>query len=117
MAWDFAEGNPMGKSTGGFDKVIMPVVDALKRLPSGIPGNVIQADAVTRDYSPGFVISTDPPYYDNVPYSDLSDFFYVWLRDELIETWPRLLSTVSAPKSEELVADSVRLGSKQKAGQ
>jgi putative DNA methylase len=115
MAWDFAEGNPMGKSTGGFDKVIMPVVDALKRLPSGIPGNVIQADAVTRDYSPGFVISTDPPYYDNVPYSDLSDFFYVWLRDELIEIWPRLLSTVSAPKSEELVADSVRLGSKQKA--
>lgn len=115
MAWDFAEGNPMGKSTGGFDKVIMPVVEALKRLPGGIPGTVTQADAVTRDYSPGFVISTDPPYYDNVPYSDLSDFFYVWLRDELISTWPNLFRTITAPKTEELVADSVRLGSKQNA--
>ena len=61
------------------------------------------------------LLSTDPPYYDNVPYSDLSDFFYVWLRRSLRDIYPDLFSTMLVPKAEELVADSYRHGGKDGA--
>ncbi|MHA7223089.1 DUF1156 domain-containing protein [Arthrobacter sp. RHLT1-20] len=115
MAWDFAEANIFGSSSGNFVEDIEWVTRALERLPvKGRPGVAKQADASSRDYS-GALISTDPPYYDNIGYSDLSDFFYVWLRRSLRSVHPELLSTMLVPKAEELVANAYRHGGKQGA--
>lgn len=108
MAWDFAEANILGSSSGNFAEDVEWIVRALQRLPrSGEAGSVRQADAASRGYD-GLVISTDPPYYDNIGYSDLSDFFYVWLRRSLRTIHPDLLSTMLVPKVEELVANPYR---------
>jgi putative DNA methylase len=109
MTWDFVEGNPFSDSTGNF----VGQCDYLARVlenacPSRPDGNVCQADAQSQDFSRGNFISTDPPYYDNVPYADLSDFFYVWLRRSLKEIYPGLFGTMAVPKSEELVAFAYR---------
>ena len=74
-----------------------------------------QADAQTQTISAGKIISTDPPYYDNIGYADLSDFFYVWLRRALRPIFPSLLATIAVPKAEELVATPYRHGGKEKA--
>jgi putative DNA methylase len=108
MAWDFAEANILGSSSGNFSKDTEWVAQSLERVPvSGSPGIVVQADAAVRSYD-GVLVSTDPPYYDNIGYADLSDFFYVWLRRSLKEVYPDLFSTMLVPKAEELVADSYR---------
>lgn len=108
MAWDFAEANVLGSSSGNFSEDVEWVVRALQRLPrSGRVGSVEQADAASRSYK-NLLISTDPPYYDNIGYSDLSDFFYVWLRRSLRSIHPALLSTMLVPKAEELVANPYR---------
>lgn len=120
MVWDFAEGNPLGSASGSWSVLL----DGARRafLGSGfshgstLSGNIGQANAAQRDYS-GMVISTDPPYYDNVPYSSLSDFFYVWLRRSLRSIYPDLFATVLVPKSEELVANPFRQGGKPGARQ
>ncbi len=109
MTWDYAEGNPFSDSSGSW----MVTLDWIARVlsPSGTGshvGRVAQADAARGNLSSGKVISTDPPYYDNVPYADLSDFFYVWLRRALKSILPDLFTTVAVPKAEELVAFAYR---------
>ena len=93
-------------------KNMMRVVD---RLYAPIPGNVVQTDAQSQNLSCDKVLSTDPPYYDNIGYADLSDFFYVWLRRSLKPVFPNLFATLAVPKAEELVATPYRHGSKEKA--
>lgn len=109
MVWDFAESNPLASVTGSFESMFSAIARALTTaLPrDGRPARVTQADAASRDYS-NLVVATDPPYYDNIGYSDLSDFFYVWLRRSLRPIHPKLLSTSLVPKMEELVANPYR---------
>jgi len=109
MVWDFAEANPFSGSAGGWEPAFGFLPKALEALVPHSVGTATQADAASRDYS-GAVISTDPPYYDNVPYADLSDFFYVWLRRSLRNVHPELFSTMLVPKAEELVANTQRHG-------
>ncbi|MFL0410883.1 DUF1156 domain-containing protein [Microbacterium paludicola] len=111
MAWDFAEGNPFAASSGGLDIMIRAVTRAIEKTPARLQAVATQSDAATRSYS-GLLVSTDPPYYDNIGYSDLSDFFYVWLRRALRSVHPDLLSTMLVPKAEELVANPYRHGGK-----
>lgn len=115
MRWDTAEGNPFSSSSGNFIGQVEYLAKSVAALPcSEHPGIERQMDAQNVDFS-GYVISTDPPYYDNVPYADLSDFFYVWLRKGLAKTYPELFSTMLVPKQEELVADYKRHGGKDEA--
>ncbi|HET7201414.1 MAG TPA: hypothetical protein VFI80_11440, partial [Burkholderiales bacterium] len=117
MTWDFAEVNFFSDSVGSLDTVLKTLIAPLDYLPIGTPsGTSFQHDATEQmgDLR-GSVISTDPPYYDNIGYADLSDFFYVWLRKSLMPVFPELFSSVAVPKSEELVAYSYRHGGKQKA--
>lgn len=116
MVWDYAEGNPLSTSTGNWagalewiEKVISY---ALLRSPDG---EAVQGDAQTQMVSREKVVSTDPPYYDNIGYADLSDFFYVWLRRSLRQLFPNLFATLAVPKAEELVATPYRHGGKEKA--
>ncbi len=83
-------------------------------MPTSSPGVAVQANAVERSYK-GYLVSTDPPYYDNVPYADLADFFYVWMRKSVVDITPGLLGTMLTPKADELVADPFRHGSSKKA--
>lgn len=115
MTWDFAEPNPFSESTGNFMGGVGWANDVLKRLDSSIQAVVLQHDAATQDISLNKVISTDPPYYDNIGYADLSDFFYIWMRRSLRNIYPELFSTMAVPKAEELVATPYRHGSKEKA--
>ncbi len=106
MLWDFAEAPPFGKAAGSFEVSLSNLVKAIPDVDGPI-GQVRQADASTRDYA-GALISTDPPYYDNIGYSDLSDFFYVWQRRTLKDILPSNFATVLVPKAEELVANAYR---------
>ena len=116
MNWDFAEGNPFSRSSGHYLRFVELEAEVLEvALGGGIQGYVVQADAQTQEVSRNRVISTDPPYYDNIGYADLSDFFYTWLRQPARQVFPALFSTISVPKKEELVAASHRHGSKAKA--
>lgn len=114
MIWDFCEANPLSSSSGNMADQWNWVAKVLESLHPAAPGRVSQADAASRSYS-GVVISTDPPYYDNITYSDLSDFFYVWLRRTLRAIHPDLLSTMLVPKAEELVANPYRHAGKDGA--
>jgi putative DNA methylase len=109
MAWDYAEANVFGASSGNYLEDLDWVTRVLERLPKGIVDNarVQQADAAATATT-GALLSTDPPYYDNIGYSDLSDFFYVWLRRSLGSIHPDLLSTMLVPKADELVANPYR---------
>lgn len=105
MTWDFAEGNPLAKSSGDVITCSKVVYSYLSLFNSSVPAHATQRDARVSDgHARHFVVSTDPPYYDNVPYADLSDFFYVWLRQSLRSVFPESFATVAVPKSEELVA-------------
>jgi putative DNA methylase len=115
MLWDFAEPNFLGTATGSAEAAVFYASDPLKWLSPPVPGHAEQADAATQNLSIGKVVSTDPPYYDNVGYADLSDFFYVWLRRSLREVFPDLFATVAVPKAEELVATPARHGGKEEA--
>ena len=115
MLWDFAEPNSLAGATGSLDAAIFYSYDPLGWLPSTENGWARQADASTQDISKSKVISTDPPYYDNIGYADLSDFFYVWLRRTMRGVFPSLFATMAVPKTEELVATAYRHGSKEKA--
>lgn len=107
MVWDYAEANPFSDSSGNYMGQIHWISEVLESAPGAGEECAQQADAVTRDYD-SLVISTDPPYYDNVGYSDLSDYFYVWQRRTLRKVMPQLLATVLSPKSDELVANPYR---------
>ncbi len=119
MAWDFSEANPLSTSSGswsvvmnGIQKGMSPTVEKAQFRTSG---NAICADATKQKISLNKVISTDPPYYDNIGYADLSDFFYIWLRKGLKAVYPKIFSTVAVPKMDELVATPYRHGSKEAA--
>jgi putative DNA methylase len=114
MVWDYAEGNPASNSAGGWLPAFKFLPKALEFLVPSKPGFAVQANA-SSGIKPGQVISTDPPYYDNIGYSDLSDFFYVWLRRSLQGIHPDLLNTMLVPKAEELVANPHRRGGKEGA--
>ena len=107
MVWDFAESNPFGNAAGDLREEVGWIGKVLDFLVVGPMGVVRQADAAN-PVSAGALLSTDPPYYDNIGYSDLSDFFYVWLRRSLHEVYPQLLSTMLVPKERELVANPYR---------
>jgi putative DNA methylase len=109
MAWDFAETNAFSDSTGNFRAQVAWTAGALERVPAGPQAEAVQADAASRSLT-GLLISTDPPYYDNIGYSDLSDYFYVWLRRSLRGVNGGLLGTMLVPKAEELVANPYRHG-------
>lgn len=114
MTWDFAEANLLSESGASYFSGFKWITPAIESVGFGSSGQAQQSDASTRSYRDA-VVSTDPPYYDNIGYSDLSDFFYVWLRRSLREVHPALLSTVLVPKSEELVANSYRHGGREEA--
>lgn len=108
MAWDFVEINTLSRGTGSFDGAAEWTAESIVlSRRDAVPTQVDQADASSRSYR-GAVISTDPPYYDNIGYADLSDFFYVWLRRALRDVHPQLFGTLLVPKAEELVANSYR---------
>ena len=115
MVWDYAEANPFSDSTGNFSGSLLWVEKAFDCFPAKPFGAVQQADAQTQTISRGKVVSSDPPYYDNIGYADLSDFFYVWLRKSLRPIFPNLYATLAVPKAEELVAASYRHGGKDEA--
>jgi putative DNA methylase len=116
MVWDFAEANPFSDSSGNILLGVEQASEMIESLGVGLRGSAFQADAATQSMSADKIISTDPPYYDNIGYADLSDFFYVWLRRMLRPIFPDLYATISTPKAEELVATPYRHGSKQAAG-
>lgn len=117
MQWTFAETNPLAGAGGDIAGTAKSVSEVLDELVEGTVGIVRQHDAQGEYVGVGnTVVSTDPPYYDNIGYADLSDFFYVWLRRSLREIHPTLFATLLTPKAEELIAASNRHGGdKQKA--
>lgn len=108
MTWDYSEGNPFSNSSGCFDNMIEWVTKCISELPAATLAEVSQADAQSDCGLRNIMISTDPPYYDNIGYADLSDFFYVWMRQSLKDTYPELFSTMLVPKVEELIATPYR---------
>ena len=115
MVWDYAEANPMCDSSGNWMAMVDWTWKALATVPACELGNAGQSNAQNQSVSESKVISTDPPYYDNIGYADLSDFFYVWLRKSLKPIYPDLFATLAVPKAEELVATPYRHGSKEMA--
>lgn len=115
IVWDYAEANPLSGSSGNVMLGVEQASRMLHALGMGLAGSASQADAASQSTSADKVVSTDPPYYDNIGYADLSDFFYVWLRRSLKSVFPDLFSTLAVPKAEELVATPDRHGGKKKA--
>lgn len=116
MTWDYAEANPFSHSSGCLDNMLEWVFKGLLEFPATITGTAIQQEAQTDCGLRNLVISSDPPYYDNIGYADLADYFYIWMRQSLKSTYPRLFRTMLVPKAEELVATPYRFeGSKEKA--
>ena len=117
MVWDFAEGNPFARSGGELLDVRRMQSRRSLRLVTGDAQLACAARQTlrTQNVSVRKLISTDPPYYDNIGYADLSDFFYVWLRRSLKTVFPDLFATLAVPKAEELVATPYRHGGKEKA--
>ena len=110
MVWDFAESNPFSQSSGCHSNVMMWIVKCILNFPANPYAFVRQFDAQSDCGLRNIMVSTDPPYYDNIGYADLSDFFYVWMRQSLKRTYPKLFRTMLVPKAEELVATPYRFG-------
>jgi putative DNA methylase len=116
MVWDYTEGNPFSSSSGNFGDAIQWIVENVQVLGGKGNPKAIQIDAARNNYPfRPVIISTDPPYYDNIGYADLSDFFYVWLKRSLAGVWPDLFRRLTTPKDEELVATPYRHGGKDGA--
>jgi putative DNA methylase len=116
MVWDYAEANPFSEGTGNWEKTCLDwVIRVIGNFTPASSGRATQFDAQTQTISAEKVISTDPPYYDNIGYADLSDFFYVWMRRSLRKIYPALFGTMAVPKAEELVATPYRHGGKEQA--
>jgi putative DNA methylase len=116
MVWDFAETNVFSNSTGCFSNMLEQLTNCIDRLPASTNSVAQQHDAQTDNGLRNVMVSTDPPYYDNIGYADLSDYFYLWMRRTLKEIYPDLFRTVLVPKSEELVATPYRFeGSSERA--
>ena len=109
MIWDYAEANPFSGATGGWDGAVDWVSRVIAKLPASGVGRVFQGDARNiHEIDEQIVVNTDPPYYDNVGYADLSDYFYVWMRQSLKKICPDNVATLLTPKTEELIADPGR---------
>ncbi len=115
MTWDFAETNLFADAAGDIEISLRGICRTLEEFGSGATGRALGSVAQSQTISLGKVVSTDPPYYDNIGYADLSDFFYVWLRRSLRLLFPDLFATLAVPKAEELIATAYRHGSKGKA--
>ena len=119
IIWDYAEGNPLGGSSGSWTVFVDGIAKAFSKsfesVQASASGRSQQADVRVQSISRDKVVSTDPPYYDNIGYADLSDFFYVWLRRSLHTAFPDIFATVAVPKIEELVATPDRHGGKEAA--
>lgn len=116
MTWDYPEANPFSNGSGNWpDTCIEWVYRVVREFRSATPGIAVQDNAQIQDISVGKVVSTDPPYYDNIGYADLSDYFYVWLRRSLRSVLPDLFATLEVPKTEELVATPYRHGGRENA--
>jgi putative DNA methylase len=115
MVWDFTEVNPFTDIGGSLLKSVEIVADSIPSIPNAVSGYVSQRDAASEPFPNHIAVSTDPPYYDNVPYADLSDFFYVWLRHSLQQVYPDLFRMLLVPKNDELVADPHRYGGQEQA--
>lgn len=116
MVWDFMEANPFCNHSGDVMNSVIVGMKAVENLPCHNGGTARQFDAQSDYGLREIMVSTDPPYYDNIGYADLSDFFYVWMRQALKETYPKLFRTMLVPKNEELVATPYRFGgNKEKA--
>jgi putative DNA methylase len=115
MVWDYAEVNAFAGAAGDFDVSLAGIARTVEGLIVGKQGHATTAGAQVQDISDGKCVSTDPPYYDNIGYADLSDFFYVWLRRALKPIVPNIFATLTVPKAEELVATPDRHGGKEQA--
>jgi putative DNA methylase len=115
MTWDYAESNIFCSSSGSFNNLLERMVKGFSALGFGRVGLATQQDAATQTVHIPRIISTDPPYYDNIGYADLSDYFYVWMRRSLRKIYPELFSTIAVPKDEELIATPYRHDSKEAA--
>ena len=107
MTWDFVETQPLLNGTGTFWNAVEWTAEVIDELPATARGYAAQKDAAAREYH-GTLVSTDPPYYDNISYANLADYFYVWLRRSLGDIYPDLLATMVTPKDDELVANPYR---------
>jgi putative DNA methylase len=111
MVWDYAEANPLEKSSAGFSDCVRVIAKCVDLLPASVVGHVSQLDATAAvNGAPQPFVCTDPPYYDNIGYADLSDYFYIWLRRSLSRVYPSLFSTLLTPKAQELIASPYRHG-------
>jgi putative DNA methylase len=118
MTWDYPEASPFSGAAGDLDNNIDATARCIVALTANkLVGSASQADAANQVLLANRVVSTDPPYYDNICYADLSDYFYVWLRRSLRSVYPSLFSLVATPKSEELVATPYRHGGTERAEQ
>ncbi len=115
MTWDYPEAAILHETVGGFVPAVSFIAECILKLSAVSSGSGSQQDAMSSQVSTGKVVSTDPPYYDNIGYADLSDFFYLWLRRSQRPIFPDLFATLAVPKAEELVATPYRHGSKEKA--
>ena len=116
MVWDYAEASPFSDASGNWtDTALEWVAKVVNRFIPGATGHAEMADVQTGNWFEPRILSTDPPYYDNVGYADLSDFFYVWMRRSLRNTYPDLFATVATPKAEELISSPYRHGGKEQA--
>jgi putative DNA methylase len=118
MTWDFCEANYFGDSSAALRTIIKTISNVIEKQETSIPAHISQSDAAKNGYPvEQCVINTDPPYYNNMEYADLSDFFFVWLRRTLAEIWPDLFRLLLTPKAEELVASTYRHGQQTEAEQ
>lgn len=116
MVWDFVETNPIGGAGGDIYGTALAIWEVLNNISAPTAhGYAAQSEAQIQELSSGKVVSTDPPYYDNIGYADLSDFFYVWARRNVRTIYPQLFATVAVPKADELVATPYRHGGKEGA--
>ena len=115
MAWDFAETNSFAEAAGDLTVTLEGICRTINALGVRVAGAASQSVSQSQVITQGNFVSTDPPYYDNIGYADLSDFFYVWLRRSLRSVFPHLLATITVPKAEELVATLYRHGTKDNA--
>lgn len=116
MVWDFAENNVFNNAAGDYTVSLSSIIRAIQGLPSCGTGDAMQFDAQSDCGKRNIMVSTDPPYYDNIGYADLSDFFYLWMRKSLKNVYPDVFRTMLVPKAEELIATPYRHdGSMEKA--
>lgn len=115
MLWDFGENNIFADAAGDYRTSLGSIVRVIEKFTPGAVGIEINHDAQTVHYPANTVISTDPPYYDNIGYADLSDFFFTWMKPAIRPVYPDLFGVMATPKAEELVATPYRHGGRDAA--